>query len=509
MDTRRTTVPGTFRRRYLAWAILASLVITAAWAGSLVAGPSPTTPAAPPTFKAPVPAPCDKPLPINLAAALQLANARPLDVQIASERIQEAAAQLARARVLWLPTIYLGTDYYRHVGRIQETAGRVFDADRGAFMVGAGPTAVFALTDAIFEPLSARQVLRARAADLRAATNDSLLAVAEAYFDVQQARGQLAGAEDAVRQAEELARRVEKLAPSLVPPVEVVRARTEMARLRQAVVVAREHWHTSSAELARLLRLEPSALVEPLEPPQLRVTLVALDQPVDDLIPLALTNRPELAAQQALVQATLQRLRQERIRPLVPSVLLRGNSTNPSGTLAGGLYGGGHNESMDNFGARGDFDIQVLWELQNLGFGNAARVRERRAEHQLSVLELFRLQDRVAAEVAQSYAQAQSAAARVDEAAQEVQDAIESVNQNFEGLGQTRTTGNLIILIIRPQEVVAAIQALALSYNDYYGAVEDANRAQFRLYHALGHPAEWVAEHKLDCPLPPKPPSQP
>jgi hypothetical protein len=37
-------------------------------------------------------------------------------------------------------------------------------------------------------------------------------------------------------------------------------------------------------------------------------------------------------------------LRQERLRPLIPSVLLRGASTNPAGTLAGGVFGGGRNE---------------------------------------------------------------------------------------------------------------------------------------------------------------------
>src|SRR5207302_1664087 len=117
------------------------------------------------------------------------------------------------------------------------------------------------------------------------------------------------------------------------------------------------------AELTRLLRLDPAAVVEPLEPPHLAVTLLPLDCPVDDLITLALTNRPELAAQQALVQATLQRLRQERLRPLVPSVLLRGASTPVVGTLAAGVFGGGQNGSLNNFGMRSDLDLQVLWEL--------------------------------------------------------------------------------------------------------------------------------------------------
>jgi hypothetical protein len=205
-----------------------------------------------------------------------------------------------------------------------------------------------------------------------------------------------------------------------------------------------------------------------------------------------------LAAQQALVRAALQQLRQERIRPLVPSILLRGAATNPAGTLAGGAFGGGINDQVSRFGARGDYDLQVLWQLENLGFGNSARVRERRAEHELAILESLRLQDRVAADVKQAYDQAQSAAARVKEAEIGLKDAVDSVTQNFEGMKQTKRVGNLLVLVIRPQEAAAAIQALSSAYGDYYGAVGDFNRAQFRLYRAIGQPARLILEGKLE-----------
>src|SRR5439155_25772475 len=165
-----------------------------------------------------------------------------------------------------------------------------------------------------------------------------------------------------------------------------------------------------------------------------------------------------------------------------------------------GYFGGGRNDNLSNFSARSDFDVQVLWELQNLGFGNRALMDQRRAENRVSVLELFRLQDQVAAEVAQAYAQAQSAASRLGKAENGLKDAVLSANKNFGGLGQTRTAGGrVIILVIRPQEVVAAIQALVLAYNDYYGAVADYNRAQFRLYRALGQPAQILAGQGEDC----------
>jgi outer membrane protein TolC len=452
----------------------------------------------------PVPATSDTPLPINLPTALQLAGVRPIEIGLASERIRVAAAQLERAQVLWLPTIYMGVDYYRHDGQIQDTSGNIFGASKQAFMVGAAPFAVFAVSDAILAPLSERQAVRAQQAALQTARNDSLLAVAEAYFNVQQARGELAGAMDAARRLAEVVRRTEKLAAGgegILADVDVVRARTENAHRDQALDTAREHWSLASADLLRLLRLDPAVIVEPLEAPHLRITLIAPDKPVDDLVALGLTSRPELATQQALVQATLARLRQENLRPLLPSVLLRGASTNPAGTLAGGYFGAGRNDDLGSFGARGDFDVQVLWELQNLGFGNRALGNQRRAENRLAVLALFRLQDQVAAEVAQAYAQAQSAANRLGKAENGLADAVESANKHLEGLGQTKMAGGrAIVLVIRPQEVIAAIQALVQAYNDYYGAVADHNRAQFRLYRALGQPAQALTEQGADSP---------
>lgn len=450
----------------------------------------------------PTPTAADRPLQVNLATALQLARVRPLDIALAAQRVQIAAAQLERANVLWLPTVYLGVDYSRHDGQIQSVEGNIFGTSRSSFMIGAGPSAVFGVTDAIFEPLAARQTLRARDGALQTAKNDTLLAVAEAYFAVQQARGELAGLQDVVRRLEDLVRRVEKLAPGILAPVEPARARAELARRRLYLHSARERWRVASTDLARLLRLDVTGLIEPLEPPHLIVTLVDIDRRIDDLIALALTNRPELSAQQALVQATLYRLRQERLRPFIPGIWLRGASTNPGGTLAGGWFGGGRNDDLATFGPRGDFDIQLLWEFQNLGLGNRARVNQVAAENQASLLELARVQDRIAAEVAQAHVQTRSAADRLVDAELGLKEARDSVEKNFAGLGETRRVGEVNILVIRPQEVIAAVQALAQAYSDYYAAVADLDRGQFRLYRALGAPAEAIMG---DC-IPAAPP---
>jgi outer membrane protein TolC len=436
-----------------------------------------------------------KPYPINLPTALKLGNARGLDIELASRRLQGAAAQLQGAKVLWLPNLIFGTDYYRHDGRIQDIQGNVFDTSKSGFQIGGAPYLVFGFADAIFQPLAARQTVRARQAEKQAAANDTLLAVTQAYFNAQQARGELAGYRDALQYADDLLRRLDKLAPSLVPTLEVNRTRALAARLRQVGIQSQNNWRAASAELLRVLYLDPTLVVEPVEPPHLRISLLPLDKPVDDLIPIALTNRPELAAQQALVQASLRLLKLEKMRPLMPSLLIRGFSTPVVGTLGVSFFGAGLNSSLDNFGIRQDWDMQAIWTLQNLGFGNRALIRQRAADNRVALTELFRVQDRVAAEVVQVYSLAQTAEGRIREAEAELKDAQTLVREDLAALGQTQRLGEggPIQLVARPLEVVAAVQMLQQAYADFYLSINDYNRAQFQLYRALGNPAQDLA----------------
>jgi outer membrane protein TolC len=447
----------------------------------------------------------DLPLPINLATALRLADARPVVISAAQASLQASQARVDQARVLWLPDFNLGASYYRHDGGNEGSSGTLFSNGRDQFLAGGGPTAVFATTDAIYAPLALRQVARARRFDVETARNDALQTVAEAYFNVQQARGRLSGAEDAVVKSKDLVRRAAGLGQDLAAPVEVNRARTQLADLEQAVASAREQWRLASADLTQALRLAPSAVVVPMEPPHLRVTLISPRESVDTLIPIGLTNRPELASQQALVQATLARLRQERMRPLLPSIVLLGDAVPaaPQGYLMGGVYGSDLNGHGNPWTGRADPSVQVVWELKNLGLGNRALVRERQAESQQATVELFRIQDRVAAEVARAQARVESAATRIDQAEIGLKQAEINFTGNLAGISQTSRIGDVLQLIIRPQEVVASLDQLARAYDNYFTSVNDYNRAQFELFRALGYPASVLACERNPGPVQP------
>jgi len=427
-------------------------------------------------------------LPINLATALTLAGVRPIDVQIAARQTEIAAAAYLRANAQWLPSISVGGDYLRHEGAFQIFSGAISQASRNSAMIGVGLNAVFSASDAVFGPLSARQDVRARQAFAQAAGNDVALQVTDAYFQIQQARADYLVAEELVRRGQEMVRRIEALAEGLAPPADASRARVESSRRRQAEIAALERWQTASAELNRLLRLEPGILLVAAELPGMTVSVLADPGRVDELIVAALLNRPELEGHRAVVEATLARLRQEKLRPLLPSVLLRSASTNPSGSLGYGAFGGGQGGRTGDFKARFDYDAQIIWELQNLGIGNLARIRERKAETQVAMLELFRVQDRVASEVNQAHARLISATDRMALSESAVRDAMETFDASLEGMRQTRRVGNFLTLIVRPAETVAALQGLAQTTVEYQQTVADYNRAQFALARAIGNP---------------------
>jgi outer membrane protein TolC len=432
----------------------------------------------------------DQPLPINLATALRLSDARPLLIAAAQARVQIAAGKLDKAKVLWLPNLNAGVDYIRTDGGNQNVTGALVNQGTNTFYGGGSLEFRVATTDAIFAPLAARQDLRARNYDVQTAKNEALLQTAEAYFTVQESRGVYAAMTDTTEKARDLVKRVKSLAASLAPQDEIERANTLLAALEQQAVSARQQWRVSSAQLTRVLRLNPATTVMPLEPDHLQITLIAPETQVDGLIPIGLLNRPELASTQAAVQASQVRVRQEQYRPFIPTVLITGNGTPDffyqESIFATGPNGGG-------WAGRTNVSAQLVWKAENLGLGNRALIRERRGEEQLAHVELQNTQDTVAAQVVQAQADVESAAIRVGQAEMGLKQSLLTFEGNLKGLGQTSRFGDVLVLVNRPQEVVAALQLLERAYINYYHTVADYNRSQFRLYWALGFPAGILA----------------
>jgi outer membrane protein TolC len=436
--------------------------------------------------------------PINLATALRLSDARPLVVAAAQASVWVAEAQLTRAKLIWIPTMVLGADYIRHDGGGPDFNKGIMTAPSVNFLYAGGGldlsslTAFVNLTDVFFEPLVARQVLDARQWDIQAAKNDALLLTADAYFRVHQYRGMYTGALYCVARGRDLVEQIASLSNELVSRVEVERARNMLADLEQESVSARQAWRVHSANLTQVLRLNPRAVVIPLEHDHLQLTLIDPAQPLPDLQKIALTNRPELSARRALIQAAGERIRREKMRPFLPIILVNGFQASGGMLLQAGVFGLGANSSLNQWVGRNDVSLQLVWQFDAFGIGNLARIKDQRGEQSQTIVQLYRAQDQVVTEVTEAHARLQAAAARVGQADRSLRASIKAYNGNVEGLRHTTRYGDNLVLIYRPQEVIYALRLLKVSFDEYFTTVADYNRAEFELFHALGYPAREI-----------------
>lgn len=435
--------------------------------------------------------------PIDLAGALRLAGARDLEIAIARQQVWRAIADLQQARALWLPSLYLGPTWYREDGQIQTISGQVINASRSSLFIGglaAGPNSypaappgsgfppltglstVLRISDAIFEPRAANRMVAASKANVQAATNDAVLAGAEGYFDLLLVSGLLAIEREAAANARTLAEITASYARSGAGlEADHQRILTELDHRRGNIEDAVGQLEVASANLVNLLVLGPNQVLAPIEPAEAVFRLLPDEAPLDDFIVQGLRLRPELASAQEVVKATLMRLKQARLRPLVPSLAF---------SYAGGGFGGGQGAFFGNFGGRGDATVSLFWELQNLGFTDRAIARRSQADHATAALRVIKVENQVAADVTAAYKSRLAAAHRMAQAAPAVVKGLESLRLNM--LNIRRGAG--LPAATRPIEVLQPIQALAQARSDYLSAVLAYNRGQFRLYRAIGQP---------------------
>jgi outer membrane protein TolC len=465
-------------------------------------------PAQPPAAPAPLPtAPLYAPAvptsyPIDLPTALRLADADNPTVAVARARVQEALANLSRARVSWVPNLVFGPTFFYHAGIDQNRKGEIFSVARGNFTLTGGPQARVDVGDALFLPLVARRLVRAADARARATGNDAQLAAAIGYLDLLELHALLAVNADTLDRAEQVLRSAEAGARAGLnkTAADVNRAATEVNLRREERVVLRGRAAATAARLAQILMLDPTVELIPFEVAVVPVILVPGELTLDQLVRTGLRGRPEVASAGAEVQAAETLVRQAKSAPFLPRVQAE--------FLGGGLSGG----LNDDFGPmRGQFNTAVaaVWQLDNGGAGNLATIRARQAGVAAAAARLREVQARVAAEVVEAAQTAASRYAALPPAQEAVREALEMYRKFREG--------SFGIVGPRPQfdalEPLTAVQALNTARVQYLTQVVEFNRAQFRLYTAMGRPpvcgVESAAAQPVQIPAVPPSVSQP
>lgn len=423
---------------------------------------------------------------VSLASILQQAESQNPNLSFARERINEAYARVDRADALWVSSLRAGINFNHHEGAIQDVAGTVFNTSRGSLYGGLGAGAVgasspavpgiiaqFHLTDAIFQPRIAEHQAASRQFGAAAVRNDILRDASVAYLELVRAEHALAIATEAQENTTKLAAITEKYA-SAGQGLESDRERmqAELA-LRDGQLAARQETVlTASAQLAQILHASPTIVLTSNEPSVEPIELMRPDGPVEGLVALGLTRRPELCEQRHLVSEAVERLNRESYAPLIPSVLL--------GMSYGGL-GGGLGGAITNTDDRWDADAMAYWELRNIGLGDRAAQREMSSAARQAQFREVAILDRIAREVTEAHAKVIKRKQRIEIAKKGVIAAEKSYSLNLKRIENAQGL---------PIETLQAIQALATARQNYLDAVVDFNVAQIELCRATG----WTIE---------------
>jgi outer membrane protein TolC len=453
--------------------------------------------------------------PMSLPVAMRLAELNNLDIALARAALLQARAAQQRVEVAWLPTFNLGSTWSHHEGQIQKTEGLIERLNKNALFVGGGPSIIYPLADVLFAPAVSRALTAASGAAAQRVNNDTLLVVADAYFNLVLARRRLARIEETLEiLTSEQKSPLRDNGPGLLPlvksvvaagglaarPAELERVRVEVLRRQEEKSLIVEEFLLAAAELARLLRLDPQVPLWPLEDFRKPIPVPGdnwVSVPLEELVRTALNNRPELAENQALVQAAVDRVRNARWRPLLPNALLTYNF---------GEFGGGPDSTSElsgdfrHFNTRTDLDVSLIWRFQNLGFGNITEVRELKSVTLQASLRLAQAQDRVVAQVVRARELVDGGRERLDITRSSLFDnqgapkgpVFRSLLLNFRLIRNEPTARTL--------EVLDSIRSLSDALESYGQALTSYERARFRLLVALGFPPERLFELPPDTP---------
>ncbi len=411
-----------------------------------------------------------KAFPIALDTVLRLAQDQNGKVAIAREQLREAFAGKDLAAKSWMPDLFLGTNYYRHDGGIQNFNGDLVNSNFGSAFAGTELRTQMDLREIAFKKIDAERKVLQQKGQLSKLTYENLLDAANTYVDLLAARQGEAIARELDREIQALfvkAQDIAKVNPGA--RVEVERIRTQMSAQAAAVRKLEEGAKGAAAKLIYLLGLDPDAELVVIDQRLVAFNLVNDDVPVNELVERALTSGPGIREMQGLL-ALLDEAREKARGPgrLLP--ILQVNA-------ADGAFGAGPGGSS-TWNNRFDLVVQARWNLTEF---LTSRERSRMAASKMQQAHLnyqdLRAKLILGVQEAREASMSGRDQARLGEA--QIRNAREAYKLSYERFKNS-------IPGAFPSEVLLSIGSVGNAQINYLNALRDHDKAQLRLFILTG-----------------------
>jgi outer membrane protein TolC len=316
----------------------------------------------------------------------------------------------------------------------------------------------------LFGSLQAKHQLRAARKQLEGTINDTLLEAARSYYNLLLNEALLQIRVKAVeRSLEQVAQNTQLEVNGLATYLDVLQARTQLARDRQDLLTQQSARRVASIRLAHTLNISLGQDLIPAGRIVKKERIFSEDLLINDLLAYAVDNRPELKQYDELRKAAKAQIG-IAAAPLHPRVNLNGD-----------IYGIG--TKLNDLGALFVLNFGVNWTLGNLGLSDAANIQAARWQARQALIRANKQFIDVFEQVRTSYADTLTAEQKIVQTDEQVASAKEELR-----LARLRLDTGLGTNL----DVLTAQRDLTQAYIDQAQATIDFNLTQVQLLRDTG-----------------------
>lgn len=405
-------------------------------------------------------------LAIDLANVVQVAKAQNIDIKQARERVVAARGRYESTIESIVPALSPGLAFGHVEGVNTAVTGQLVPAD----FTTVSPFALVQLLlnpgQVYYDAIAAKKRLLGTEQQERQIVMETLRQSLAQYYDLTFAQVRVSVARQAVTEADELLRLTRlKLQAGTGLPADEARSVASLAARQQDLTLALNTFYQASVALAVTLHLDPTVTLAPKPEQIVQTTLVRDDLGVEDMLAVAVAERPDL-----------QSVRSFAVASGADASAVLWNGVGPQ------LQGRYQVAGIQSRASGQNFDMQeqqqaaasVGWTLSlaSLGKTKTADATERQA-----LLEAERTLDIVRADVVRSMQESAAQSKLIPTAKQQVDAAAEALRLAQASL----RTGNALTL-----DVLQAEDALSDARQRYANAILNYNKSQVALLAALG-----------------------
>lgn len=403
---------------------------------------------------------------INLETVLMLGGANNLTIKRHKFMQELAIAELEKAKEWWLPDIYAGTAINKLWGTTMNSDGRFYtDVNSQNFWAGIGFNASWDFGKGIFKVKSENLQAQATQYFTDAQRNKTLMEIIEVYYDFLSAQlyynayAQLVGYSEII--THQLGIQVEA---GIRYESDLLLSQSNQNHLKVEMLQAKMNFTKKSAALVKLLNLAPK--VKLVSTDSLIAPLNLVDQMQDaKLNNLIYNDRPEFKAGQLILKSLQAEKRTTTTGLWLPDLNL-GTYTSMFGNVFSPLY------------PTSTINASLMWKIPLGRFTHGGELAQFNAKISIQKTEIEEIKAMVNEELI-------SSRETMYIAHEQMKIAMEGGKQAKKALMQGMERQRLGTVL--PFEILQTQEVYLKSRLDYLNAVSNYNKAQYKLFIALGN----------------------